>query len=101
MKETVALILIAGISGGKNKGRELVFEIPPHVHELVDFSSAILTYEVTDVISFLIDRRRGKLDRKGHKAFFAPVLSFVSRVLATHTLSFTLIISPRLITTRH
>lgn len=50
MKETVALILIAGISGGKNKGRELVFEIPPHVHELVDFSSAILTYEVTDVI---------------------------------------------------
>lgn len=50
LKETVALILIAGISGGKNKGRELVFEIPPHVHELVDFSSAILTCEVTDVI---------------------------------------------------
>lgn len=50
MKETVALILIAGISGGKNKGRELVFEIPPHVHELADSSSAILTCEVTDVI---------------------------------------------------
>lgn len=50
MKETVALILIAGISGGKNKGRELFFEIPPHVHELADSSSAILTCEVTDVI---------------------------------------------------
>lgn len=52
-----------------------------------------------DVIQFLTDRQRRKLDGKGHKAFGSTLECCVTR--ARHTPSFTLIISPRLITTRY